>query len=160
MPEISKADIRRLRELLRDHHARDDAGLFVAEGPRVVEAALTAGASVEQIYCDPDHSIAGAAAAHGIDVVPIDARAADRIGLTVTPQPVFALVRFVRRGIDALEDALTADDETLATASDDASLVEARGGRVKIYDWKAPNPKSTTPEDLAAAEAELSRSTS
>ncbi|MGH2958412.1 MAG: 2-C-methyl-D-erythritol 4-phosphate cytidylyltransferase [Solirubrobacterales bacterium] len=62
--------------------------------------------------------------------------------------------------IDALEDALSADNETLATATDDASLVEARGGKVKIYDWKAPNPKITTPEDLAAAEAELSRSIS
>lgn len=60
----------------------------------------------------------------------------------------------------ALEEALSADDETLATATDDASLVEARGGRVKVYDWKAPNPKITTPEDLAAAEAELSRSAS
>jgi len=60
----------------------------------------------------------------------------------------------------ALRDALSADDETLATATDDASLVEAGGGRVKVYDWKAPNPKITTPEDLAAAEAELSRSAS
>jgi 2-C-methyl-D-erythritol 4-phosphate cytidylyltransferase len=60
----------------------------------------------------------------------------------------------------ALADALSADDETLSTATDDASLVEARGGRVKVYDWKAPNPKITTPEDLAAAEAELSRSAS
>lgn len=60
----------------------------------------------------------------------------------------------------ALKEALSVDDETLSTATDDASLVEARGGRVKVYDWKAPNPKITTPEDLAAAEAELSRSTS
>lgn len=61
---------------------------------------------------------------------------------------------------EALADALSADDETLSTATDDASLVEARGGRVKVYDWKAPNPKITTPEDLATAEAELSRSAS
>ncbi|MBJ7459577.1 MAG: 2-C-methyl-D-erythritol 4-phosphate cytidylyltransferase, partial [Thermoleophilaceae bacterium] len=60
----------------------------------------------------------------------------------------------------ALKEALAADDETLSTATDDASLVEARGGQVKVYDWKAPNPKITTPEDLAAAEAELSRSAS
>ncbi|MBI2690740.1 MAG: 2-C-methyl-D-erythritol 4-phosphate cytidylyltransferase [Solirubrobacterales bacterium] len=61
---------------------------------------------------------------------------------------------------NALEDALSADDETLSTATDDASLVETRGGRVKVYDWKAPNPKITTPEDLAAAEAEFTRSVS
>jgi 2-C-methyl-D-erythritol 4-phosphate cytidylyltransferase len=61
---------------------------------------------------------------------------------------------------DALARALDSDDETLATATDDASLVEAQGGRVKIYDWKAPNPKITTVEDLAAAEAQLTRSAS
>lgn len=60
--------------------------------------------------------------------------------------------------IDALSSALAGDDETLATATDDASLVEADGGRVKVYEWTAPNPKITTAEDLAVAEAELRRS--
>lgn len=60
---------------------------------------------------------------------------------------------------DALAKALKADDETLATATDDASLVEAGGAHVKVYEWTAPNPKITTPEDLAAAEELLSRST-
>jgi 2-C-methyl-D-erythritol 4-phosphate cytidylyltransferase len=61
--------------------------------------------------------------------------------------------------VDALAAALNGDDETLATATDDASLVEANGGHVKVFEWTAPNPKITTPEDLAAAEAQLSRST-
>jgi 2-C-methyl-D-erythritol 4-phosphate cytidylyltransferase len=54
-----------------------------------------------------------------------------------------------------LSDALGADDETLASATDDASLVEALGGRVKIYEWSAPNPKITTPEDLSLAAERL-----
>ncbi|MBJ7354171.1 MAG: 2-C-methyl-D-erythritol 4-phosphate cytidylyltransferase [Thermoleophilaceae bacterium] len=60
---------------------------------------------------------------------------------------------------EALARALSADDETLANATDDASLVEAGGGTVRLYNHSAPNPKITTPEDLAAAEALISRST-
>jgi 2-C-methyl-D-erythritol 4-phosphate cytidylyltransferase len=59
---------------------------------------------------------------------------------------------------EALAHALSADDQTLANATDDASLVEAGGGQVKLYNWTEPNPKITTPEDLAAAEAQLSGS--
>lgn len=47
------------------------------------------------------------------------------------------------------------DDAGLASASDDASLVEAGGGRVKVYEWPQPNGKITTPEDLSAAERRL-----
>jgi 2-C-methyl-D-erythritol 4-phosphate cytidylyltransferase len=59
---------------------------------------------------------------------------------------------------DALAAALDTDDETLADATDDASLVEANGGTVKLLEWTTPNPKITTPEDLAAAESLLTRS--
>jgi 2-C-methyl-D-erythritol 4-phosphate cytidylyltransferase len=61
---------------------------------------------------------------------------------------------------DALKAALSASDETLAAATDDASLVEANGGRVKIYEWTEPNPKITTAEDLSAAATRLGQSTS
>jgi 2-C-methyl-D-erythritol 4-phosphate cytidylyltransferase len=59
----------------------------------------------------------------------------------------------------ALAAALSTDDAALAAATDDASLVEANGGSVRVYEWTAPNPKITSPEDLAAAEALLSRAT-
>ena len=52
----------------------------------------------------------------------------------------------------ALSDALMldrpVDDQRLASATDDASLVEAAGGRVKILPWLEPNPKVTTAGDL------------
>ena len=73
----------------------------------------------------------------------------DKLWAVQTPQAFRA---------DALSAALSTDDETLAAASDDASLVEANGGRVKLFEWTTPNPKITTAEDLAAAEALLSRS--
>lgn len=48
------------------------------------------------------------------------------------------------------------DEERLAGASDDASLVEADGGTVGIYPWRELNLKVTSPDDLAAAERRLS----
>jgi 2-C-methyl-D-erythritol 4-phosphate cytidylyltransferase len=48
-----------------------------------------------------------------------------------------------------------ADDESLATATDDASLVERAGGRVLLVRGERTNIKLTTPEDLVLAEAIL-----
>jgi len=55
-----------------------------------------------------------------------------------------------RRG--ALADALAQPDDVLAAATDDASLVEARGGRVRIVPAPRENLKVTTPLDLRVAE--------
>jgi 2-C-methyl-D-erythritol 4-phosphate cytidylyltransferase len=44
---------------------------------------------------------------------------------------------------------------TLAAATDCASLVEARGGRVRLVESRAPNLKVTTPADATLAEALL-----
>jgi 2-C-methyl-D-erythritol 4-phosphate cytidylyltransferase len=74
----------------------------------------------------------------------------DRLWAVQTPQAF---------RVSALAAALDVDDETLAGATDDASLVEANGGTVKLLEWTTPNPKITTPEDLAAAESTLTRST-
>jgi len=57
----------------------------------------------------------------------------------------------------ALREALDAEAETLAKATDDASLIEAAGGVVRIFGWDEPNLKVTTPADLAIAEALLAR---
>ena len=53
---------------------------------------------------------------------------------------------------EALERALDADSETLAAATDDASLVERSGGRVIVVPAPAGNLKVTTPFDLRVAE--------
>jgi 2-C-methyl-D-erythritol 4-phosphate cytidylyltransferase len=54
-----------------------------------------------------------------------------------------------------LRAALDVDDATLAAATDDAALIERAGGRIVIAPWAEPNPKITSPADLAAAEAAL-----
>jgi 2-C-methyl-D-erythritol 4-phosphate cytidylyltransferase len=52
---------------------------------------------------------------------------------------------------DALREALS-DPDSLADATDDAMLVERRGGRVLIHESPAENLKVTTPLDLRVAE--------
>ena len=53
---------------------------------------------------------------------------------------------------DVLERVLAQDDAVLAAATDDASLVEAMGGTVRLVPVAAPNLKVTTPLDLRVAE--------
>jgi 2-C-methyl-D-erythritol 4-phosphate cytidylyltransferase len=52
----------------------------------------------------------------------------------------------------ALEAVLAQDDAVLAAATDDASLVEAAGGRVVVVEAPRENLKVTTPLDLRVAE--------
>ena len=56
---------------------------------------------------------------------------------------------------EALRSALDADPAALAKATDDASLIEAAGGVVRIFRWDEPNLKVTTRSDLTIAEALL-----
>jgi 2-C-methyl-D-erythritol 4-phosphate cytidylyltransferase len=59
-----------------------------------------------------------------------------------------------RRG--ALERALAQDDSVLAAATDDASLVEALGGTVRVVEAPRENLKVTSALDLRVAELLLS----
>lgn len=56
---------------------------------------------------------------------------------------------------DVLRRALDVDDATLAAATDDASLVEAAGGLVRVVEGPKENLKITTELDLRLAEAIL-----
>jgi 2-C-methyl-D-erythritol 4-phosphate cytidylyltransferase len=58
---------------------------------------------------------------------------------------------------DALERALAVDPEVLATATDDASLIERAGGRVIVVPASAENLKVTSPLDLEIASILLRR---
>lgn len=58
---------------------------------------------------------------------------------------------------DVLEKAYQASPEVLAISTDDSSLVELAGGRVKMVPGSAENIKITTPFDLAVAEEILRR---
>lgn len=56
---------------------------------------------------------------------------------------------------EALRRALDVPDSVLAAATDDASLVEATGGRVRVVEAPPDNFKVTRPVDLELAEALL-----
>jgi 2-C-methyl-D-erythritol 4-phosphate cytidylyltransferase len=56
---------------------------------------------------------------------------------------------------DVLRRALDVDDETLAAATDDAALVVAAGGRVRVVESPAGNVKVTTEGDLRVVESAL-----
>jgi 2-C-methyl-D-erythritol 4-phosphate cytidylyltransferase len=53
---------------------------------------------------------------------------------------------------EALRRALEVGDEVLAAATDDASLVEAAGGSVRVVESPGENFKVTSPRDLEVAE--------
>ena len=76
-------------------------------------------------------------------------RTLDRAGLWAVQTPQV----FTRA---ALERALDADDELLAKATDEASLIERLGGSVRIVAAPRENLKVTTPLDLRVAELLLS----
>lgn len=56
---------------------------------------------------------------------------------------------------EALRAAHDADPALVASATDDAMLIERLGGAVLAHDAGVPNPKLTTPADLSAIEALL-----
>ena len=56
---------------------------------------------------------------------------------------------------EALRGALEVGDDELERATDDASLVEAAGGRVRVVESREENFKVTHPADLERAEALL-----
>ena len=58
---------------------------------------------------------------------------------------------------EALERALAEPAEVIRAATDDAMLVERRGGTVRLVESGADNFKVTTPHDLEVAELLLSR---
>jgi TrmH family RNA methyltransferase len=100
--------VRRLRNLIRDPRARQDERAFVVEGPRGVAAAIDRGAALESAYVAPGADRAFSALTSRLRAldVPVDELkegVLERIGDTVTPQPVLAVASMERPGLDALE---------------------------------------------------------
>jgi TrmH family RNA methyltransferase len=109
MPPLGarNAAVRRLRALLRDARTRAAERAFVAEGPRVVAAGLDRGVAFEAVFFGPNATVAfGPLAerveASGIEVVVLKEGVLERIGSTVTPQPVLAVAPRPDHDPDAL----------------------------------------------------------
>ncbi len=104
-PELfaTKAEIKRLKALLRERRARENEGVFVCEGPRVIAAALDHGVELLECYVGVDATpemfeVAQRAAELGVRLRGLDTYAGARVGDTVNPQPVFALAPMHRVG--------------------------------------------------------------
>ncbi len=94
----------RLRRLSAKRSQRDRDRVFVAEGAKVVEAALDGDVAIEAIYCDTGSSGLSAlepllerARARGVRIHGLESGVIERVSDTVTPQPILAVVPFIDR---------------------------------------------------------------
>lgn len=101
--------VQRLRRLLRRSNVRGAEQAFVAEGVKVVEEAMEAGAPVESLYVAAEwRSSASTAAvveragAIGLRVFELGPGVMERVADTVSPQSVCAVVGTVDLGLDEL----------------------------------------------------------
>jgi len=104
--------VQRLRRLLQRRSARLADGVFVAEGVKLLDCALDAHAPVESVYVAADalgspgirESVERALTA-GARAFELGPGVLERVALTVTPQPVLAVVRTPEATLDDLADA-------------------------------------------------------
>jgi 2-C-methyl-D-erythritol 4-phosphate cytidylyltransferase len=130
--------------------AGDPAVVLVHDAARPLVTAQIVEDCLAALTADVDAVIAAAAVtdtlkeADGHDVV----RTLDRSRLWAvqTPQVFWTA---------ALAGVMAQDDAVLAAATDDASLIEAGGGSVRVVPCPRDNFKVTTPEDLRLAELVL-----
>jgi TrmH family RNA methyltransferase len=83
--------------------------VFIAEGTKVVEAALRARVAIEAIYVDVQAPLSEAASrlvdeatAKGLRVIGLAPGVMERVADAVTPQPILAVVGFVDRSLNTL----------------------------------------------------------
>jgi RNA methyltransferase, TrmH family len=96
--------------MLRDRETRDQEGLVVCEGPRVIAAALDQQATIDEVLVGVDatpaaRAVAERAAEYFIPVRQLAEGVAARLSATTTAQGVFALVPFERAGIEVFRGA-------------------------------------------------------
>ena len=100
--------VQRLRALHRDRQARASEHAFVLEGPRLVEAALDRGATLEAVYLG--HRARAAFGSlltrldrAGVPVHELREGVLEKLGATRTPQPVLAVTPIVAGSLQALD---------------------------------------------------------
>jgi TrmH family RNA methyltransferase len=95
--------------LLRDARARARERAFVVEGPRAISAALDRGGALEAVYCSTNADVAFAALvarteAAGVPVERLKEGVLEKLGTTVTPQPVLAVAPMPTTTLDDVTD--------------------------------------------------------
>ena len=130
---------------------RDADLVLVHDAARPLVSPVTVSAVIDAV-AGADGAIAAAPVVDTLKRADGDAIAGTvpREGLWAAQTPQAFPVPVLRAAVDA---AATAG--ALGAATDCASLVEARGGRVRLVAAEGPNPKVTTPADRDLAEAIL-----
>ncbi len=114
---ISKAEIKRIHAL-RAKKQRDESGLFVVEGEKLVAEALASGFEIDNVYRIED----------------IGREAMERITMLSSPSPALAVVRIPGAPSRADIDALVAS-RPLCLALDSVRDPGNLGTIVRIADW-------------------------
>lgn len=101
--------VQRLRKLFARRVQRDNEGVFVVEGVKLLREALEHSESVESVFvtAGTTHSVVARAHDLGIRVYELDEGVMERIADAVTPQPVCAVVAMRRHQIEDLATANT-----------------------------------------------------
>jgi 2-C-methyl-D-erythritol 4-phosphate cytidylyltransferase len=102
-----------------------------------------------------EHGADGAIAAAPVSDTVKEADGDGRVVRTLDRSVLWAVQTPQAFRADILRKALQVDDQTLAEATDDASLVEAAGGTITVVEAPKENLKITTEADLRLAEALL-----
>ena len=147
------APVKRLRALLHDPKARQAEQAFVVEGPRALASALDRGGHLETVFLGPNADVAFAAltarvTAAGIDTHLLKEGVLERLGSTVTPQPVLAVASMPSVSIDVLaSDGLVLVGVALGDPGNAGTLLrsaEASGAAAIVFSdgsVDAYNPK-------------------
>lgn len=98
--------VQRLRKLLRKRDLRVAEGVFVIEGYKLLEEALSASASLEAVFLAPGaaHASIDEASRLGVRIHVLAEGVIERIADAVSPQPVLAIVRIPQWSLDGLSD--------------------------------------------------------
>lgn len=151
-PERVAGGMTRSESVRHALHAAPDASIVVvhdAARPLVTEDLVRA--CVAEIEQGWDAAIAAAPVTDTIK----EADADGRVRLTLERRHLWAVQTPQAFKAGILRRALDADPEAIAAATDDASLVESIGGRVRVVEAPPRNFKITWPEDLERAETLL-----
>lgn len=107
--------VRRLRRLVQKRDERRSEGVVVAEGTKVVAAALAAGAEIEAIYAAPEtdetpaaNAVLAQARSIGVTTFLLADGVMARVADTKTPQSLLATVRVPARNLEAVLGARAA----------------------------------------------------
>ena len=134
---VTKSDISLVRSLA-DKRSREECGLFVVEGRKMVQEALASGFRVERVFATAeaakalavcsggDNSVRGRAATSEITTVSV--KEMERLSLLRTPSDTLALVAIEKA-------ALTSTANGLILALDDVQDPGNVGTIIRLADW-------------------------